>query len=144
MVTDPAGFFGPDATLYKEGEMIYFAGEPSVGLQPLNKPAREKKKEYLQRLDEMGRAAAEKLGKAYTGYGNATETAIELERLNAKQVQVIGAQVQKTPMSNPAQNKGKVQVITATEETPMTAEAPKHNGKLSLNNKPKELGGNGA
>jgi len=137
-ITAAAGFYGPDDTLYPENSLIYWDEQPSVEMEPLNKLAREAKKAYLEKLDEMGQAASEKLGKAYTGYNNAAETAIELERLNAKQVQVIGAPSDKKPMGNPKKGMGKVDSITAGSEAPQMG-SPK--GTLSIGAKPKDVGG---
>lgn len=138
-ITAQSGFYGPDDTLYPENAMIYWDETPAVDMEPLNAKAREAKKKYLAHLDKLGQDAAEKLGKGYTGYTQTTENAIELERLNAKQVQVIGAPAQKQVMGNPNKGVGKVQAITADEPAPQMGNTK---GTLSLNSNvpPSDLG----
>jgi hypothetical protein len=135
-ITSQAGFFGPDDTLYPEGTMMYWDEQPSLEMQPLNRLAREAKKKYLESLDDLGKIAAEKLGKGYTGYTNAHENAIEIERLNAKQVQVIGGVPEKKVLGDPSKG-AKVETITAGGETPMTGERTKtlSLGKNTVNQK---------
>lgn len=60
-----AGFFGPDDTLYEEGTEIFFDGEPNEEMEPLNESARVKLKALLEKLDNLGRAAAEKAGRPF-------------------------------------------------------------------------------
>jgi hypothetical protein len=87
-VLNPNGFFGPDDHLYPEGEEIYFEGEPNEELEPLNDSARQKLVSYLERLDNLGREAALKAGKAYAGRprsldgGLALATAIQRSDMN--------------------------------------------------------------
>ena len=66
-VLDVAGFFGDDDTLYPEGSEVVFDGEPCIEMEPLNEAARQKMIELYNKLDEFGRAAAEKAGRPYTG-----------------------------------------------------------------------------
>lgn len=91
-----SGFFGPDHTLYEEGSEIYFDGEPSEEMEPLNDAARRKMVAYLEKLEELGRQAAEKAGRPFAGRprsldgGLALATAIqrsEMSVLGAKPVQ---------------------------------------------------------
>ena len=77
-VLDPAGFFGPDDTLYLEGAEIYLDTEPSVEMEPLNEAARKKMEALLNKLDDMGRAVAEKLGRPFVGRPRNLEGALEL------------------------------------------------------------------
>ena len=60
-----AGFFGPDDTLYEEGQEIFFDGQPNEEMEPLNEAARVKLKAYLEMLDNLGRLAAEKAGRPF-------------------------------------------------------------------------------
>lgn len=73
-----AGFFGPDDHLYELDSEIYFDGEPNEELEPLNESARDKMMTYLERLDELGRQAAAKVGKAYAGRPRTIDGALEL------------------------------------------------------------------
>lgn len=73
-----SGFFGPDDHLYELDDMLYFDGEPNDELEPLNEIARDKMEIYLNKLDNLGRAAAEKAGRAYAGRPRNLDGAIEL------------------------------------------------------------------
>lgn len=83
-ILSPYGFFGPDDHLYQEGDMIYFEGEPNEEMEPLNEPARMRLTNYITKLDDLGRAAAEKLGRPYSERPKSLEGAVmfatELER----------------------------------------------------------------
>ena len=61
-----AGFFGPDDVLHKEGEEIYYDGEPNEEMEPLNDAAKERMEQYLNRLDDLAREVAEKTGKMFS------------------------------------------------------------------------------
>lgn len=141
-ITSQAGFFGPDDTLYPEGAMIYWDKEPSVEMEPLNSKARTNYKKLTEKLNKLGAQAAAKLGKGYSGYQSAHENAIELERLNEKQVQVIGSAREKKPLGNTRQGLGSVQQITAGSETPMTgADSMRSQANNIVDNKGKVEGG---
>src|ERR1700744_123471 len=73
-----AGFFGPDDHLYELDSEFYFDGEPNEELEPLNEPAHQKMVTYLERLDELGRQAAAKVGKSYAGRPRNIDGALEL------------------------------------------------------------------
>lgn len=81
-----AGFFGPDDHLYQQGDMIYFEGEPNEEFEPLNDKAREIMASYLNKLDDLGRAVAEKLGRPFVGrprdLDGAIQFATEVQRDN--------------------------------------------------------------
>lgn len=77
-ILSPNGFFGPDDHLYLEGEEIYFEGEPNEEMEPLNEAAQEKITALLARLDELGRQAAEKAGKAYAARPRTLDGALVL------------------------------------------------------------------
>ena len=62
-----AGFFGPDHTLYEEGSEVEYEGEPNEELEPLNQAAHDKLIAYLETLDALGKAAAEKAGRPWVG-----------------------------------------------------------------------------
>lgn len=126
-ITEQAGFFGPDDTLYPEGQIIAWADEPSMCMQPLNSMAREAKKKYLDNIDRLGRAAAKKAGKAYAGIADAIDAAIELERIGAKQVQVIGGEHKKEVLGNSKRKSNKVQAIVPEQAAPLMGR-----GSLSL------------
>lgn len=78
----PSGFYGPDDNLYIENEHgyaeIYLDGEPNEEMEPLNEPARVKMQAYLDKLENLGRAAAEKAGKAYAGRPRNLDGGLEL------------------------------------------------------------------
>jgi len=92
-VLDVAGFFGDDDTLYPEGSEIFFDGEPSVEMEPLNEAARVKMIALLEKLEEKGREAAEKAGRPYTGRPRSLEGGLALaSAIQRAEMAVMGAQ----------------------------------------------------
>lgn len=82
-----AGFFDTNDTLYEEGSEIEYTGEPNLELEPLNEAARQKLIEFIEKLDVLGRQAAEKAGRPWAGYPRhldgqlALATAIQREEM---------------------------------------------------------------
>lgn len=71
-ILSPNGFFGPDDHLYMvdaDGNYpeIYFDGIPNEDMEPLNNLARARYVAEMERLDNLGREAAAKAGRAYSG-----------------------------------------------------------------------------
>jgi len=66
-ILSPNGFYGPNDHLFAENDEIYFDGEPNEEMEPLNDAAHERLSAYLEKLDNLGREAAAKAGKTYTG-----------------------------------------------------------------------------
>jgi hypothetical protein len=84
-----AGFFGPDDHLYSEGSVIYFEDEPNLEMEPMNGKAHETMNAYIDRLDALGRAAAEKAGRAYTGLPRSLDDAVRIASQDARRVQLV-------------------------------------------------------
>lgn len=84
-------FFGPNDHLFVEGEIIEFHGEPNLEMEPLNELSRAKTREFLAKLDDEGRKAAAKAGKAYHGYLDAFENSIHLAKQEGKSVRSLSA-----------------------------------------------------
>lgn len=61
------GFYGPDDTLYREGEIIYYDDEPNEEMEPLNAPAQKAMQAFLAKLDACGKKVADKLGIEFQG-----------------------------------------------------------------------------
>lgn len=96
-----AGFFGPDDTLYPEGSMLYYDGEPNEELEPLNDMAKERLLALLEKLDQYGREAAAKANRPFVGrprtLDGAIQFATELQRnemavMTAKKVNVTSVE----------------------------------------------------
>jgi hypothetical protein len=77
-VLDPVGFFGPDDTLHAEGSEIYYDGVPNELMEPLNALAHERMVNYLEALDELGRKAAEKAGRPFSGRPRSLDGALSI------------------------------------------------------------------
>lgn len=60
-----SGKFYVDDELLPEGTFITFEGEPNVEMEPMNTLAFDKMREYLAKLDVMGRKKADRDEKAY-------------------------------------------------------------------------------
>jgi len=59
------GFFDQNDKFWHPGQMLYFDGEPSQNLFPLNKLAYDKMQTFLDKLDVMGEEVAKKNKKTY-------------------------------------------------------------------------------
>lgn len=81
-VLSTEGFFGPNDHLYKEGECILYDDEPNEQLEPLNEPAFTKMQAFLERLDELGRAAAAKHNRTYAGRPRSIDGALAVARMD--------------------------------------------------------------
>lgn len=88
-ILSTAGFFSDNDTLYEEGAEIYFDGEPSVEMEPMNEAARKRYTEMLERLDDLGRKTAEKLGRPWTGYRRDLSGALEIATAVQKQEMAV-------------------------------------------------------
>lgn len=95
-VLDPSGFFSDDDTLYQFDEngepvVIYFDGVPNEQLEPVNELARERLNSYLEKLDELARAAAEKLGRPFVGRPRNIDGALDLaSEIQRNKMQIMG------------------------------------------------------
>lgn len=132
-------FFGPNDHLFQEGEIIEFSGEPNLEMEPLNELARGKMREFLALLDDEGRKAAEKAGKAYHGYLNAFENSIHLAKQEGKSVRSLTAK-EMTPVLGVRKDNSTAKKLEADTSAPMfiepkaTAKEPKEQKKkFSLN-----------
>lgn len=67
-----------DDEMHEEGTIIAFEEEPNLEMEPLNALANEKYRTFLKKLDNLGRQAAHKAGKAYTNLADAFSTACEI------------------------------------------------------------------
>ncbi len=123
------GFFGPDDNLYPFGEQIYFDDEPNLDMEPLNELARKRKAEFINKLEELGRQAAVKNGREFTGLPMNIESAIEQASMDARRVQSIsnpdGVALMKADKTHKNTGIGKI----ADLDTPETKASK---GKLSI------------
>jgi len=118
-VLDPAGFYGPDDTLYTVDEkgdpaVIYFDGEPNEQLEPMNDLARDRVKVYLEKLDQLAREVSQKTGKPYVERPKSLDGGLAMASAVAKaemsvmgrphdnsQIQKVESQVAETGNVNP-------------------------------------------
>lgn len=61
------GFFGPDDHLYREGDEIYFDGEPNEEMEPLNELAKIRLNQFIEKLETQSKEIAFKLGRPFSG-----------------------------------------------------------------------------
>lgn len=135
-IADPKGFFGPNDRLYDEGTAIYWDEEPNKQMVPLNEMATERMREYLEKIDTLGRKAAEKLGSFYNSELDAFENARLRMTQEARQVEIIGASELIPLMGAKKNNAGKIEEIRAGAEfAPLLADpkraTPKPAAKIS-------------
>lgn len=72
------GFYGPDDHLHELDSKIYFDGEPNEEMEPLNESARVRLQTFLNKLDNLAREAAVKLGKAFIERPKTLDGALEM------------------------------------------------------------------
>lgn len=125
------GFFGPDDHLYVFGEMIYFDDEPNMDMEPLNPMARERMKDYLSKLDDLGRAAAKHFGRPYQGLATNLDEAVAQSSEDYRRVQSVGNPNGVAVMKSDKRSKNNGIQRVAADETPETG-ANRPVGKLSI------------
>ena len=59
------GFYDQNDKFWHPGQMLYFEGEPSTNLYPLNKIAFDRMQAFLDKIDVFGIKKAKKDGKEY-------------------------------------------------------------------------------
>lgn len=87
-VLSDKGFFGPDCHLYEEGDCLVLDGEPNEEMEPLNELARKEMAKLFDKLDALGRAVAEKNGRAFAERPRDLEGAVAIATMDAKRVQL--------------------------------------------------------
>jgi len=83
------GRFYADDVLYGPGTIISWPDEPCESLEPLNAKARENMMAFLEKLDDLGRKAAEKAGNSYVSRVSAFENAYALAKQEGRRVSVL-------------------------------------------------------
>lgn len=121
-------FFGPDDTLYLEGSVIAYDDEPNQEMIPLNALAEAKMVDYLKKLDDFGRKAAEKAGKSYAGLLDSYENARKIMTDESKKVQVIGAPEQVPLMGAKKRGRPPIERVEIAQPTPLMGTV----GKLTV------------
>lgn len=135
-----AGFFGPDSHLYKEGEEIYFEGEPNEDMEPLNQPARERMEAFFNKLEEAAKQLAKKAGVPYTGRPRTLEAAVELSTLAARRASTINGDGGISLMGDKTDRSDVIGRAEAMPTPETGAKAPKRSGGGTLSlNKPQPL-----
>lgn len=84
-----AGFYGPDDHLYPEGAMLYYDGVPNMEFEALNGAASKALSAYIESLDKLGRDAAEKAGRHYSGLPRTLDDAVRLASEDARRPQLV-------------------------------------------------------
>lgn len=82
------GFYCDDV-LYPEGSIVAYGDEPNMDMEPLNGMASENMTVFLAKLDQFGRQAAEKAGKAYVSYTDAFNNMYALAKEEGKRVTLL-------------------------------------------------------
>lgn len=83
-IVEKRGFFDDHDTLWPQGAMIYWEGEPSLAFEPLNELADMIMREHLEKLDSEGRNVAEKNGKSHANMVNAFDAKKRLQEMDRK------------------------------------------------------------
>ena len=126
-ILSPNGFFGPDDHLYVEGDCIVFEDEPNEDMEPLNDVAREKLKVYLQKLDDLGREAAAKAGRAYAGRARSLDEALATAREDARRIQLVEGDGGRPLMGAKKRGRPRVERIEK-DEPPQDGRKPRGGG----------------
>lgn len=101
-ILSTSGFFGPDDHLYivdagGNYPEIYFDGIPNEDMEPLNNLARARYVAEMERLDNLGREAASKAGRAYSGRPRDLDGAIVVASAIAREDMKIQGVKRETP-----------------------------------------------
>lgn len=131
------GFFGPDSHLYKEGQDIYFDGEPNEDMEPLNEPARRAMEKFFDKLEEAAKMLAKKAGVPYTGRPRTLEDAVQLSTLASRRASTVNGDGGISLMGDKS-DKSDIIGYARTEPTPETTQKGKNRGG-SLSVKPQPL-----
>ena len=125
-----AGFNGPDDHLYPEGATIYYDEEPNLEFEPLNRKAHEALNAYIDKLNELGRAAAEKAGRAYAGLPRTLDDAVRIASQDARRVQLVDGDGG-VPLMGARKHGKTVEAIVETVEAPQDGRKGR-GGRLSI------------
>lgn len=82
MVIEKRGFFDDNDHLWQKGSMIYWEGTPNPGLDPLNEPAEERMREYLNMLDKKADEVCALKGTGHASLVNAYEARRRLQEMD--------------------------------------------------------------
>lgn len=80
-IMDERGFFADNDILYPQGTVVKWSDEPNTQMLPMNEMARTKLQAYIDKLEKLGRDAAEKLGVPYEGLDTARDIALQLAHM---------------------------------------------------------------
>jgi len=126
-------FFGPDDCLYEEGSIIEYDDEPAMNMEPMNALAEKSMRDYLAKLDALGKAVAEKTGKSYISYSDAFENARTLGQQESNKVRLIsGQEIVPLMKANKSTSNSKVRKVGAKDDS---APLGKNKGKLAVGNR---------
>lgn len=126
-----AGFNGPDDHLYPEGAVIYYDDEPNLEFEPLNRKAHETMTAYIDKLDALGRVAAEKAGRSYTGLPRTLDDAVRIASQDARRVQLVAGDGGVPLMGGRKNGPKTVEAIVDTAEAPEDGRKGR-SGRLSV------------
>lgn len=83
-VINKRGFFDDMDTLHLQESLIYWDGEPNMGFEPLNEPAIDRMREYLEELDRKAQLLAKEKGTTHVNMVNAFEANQRLKDMDRK------------------------------------------------------------
>ena len=126
-------YFGPDDVIYPEGSILAIADEPNQEMEPLNDLARAAMRAYLKKLDGYGRAAAEKVGKGYSGLEDAFANSLELNKQEGRRVHVINDKGAVPMMRANKQGKAVKKIDLSAEAAPEVVKVSKKNTPSAVN-----------
>ena len=91
-ILNEQGFYGPNDTLFQEGEIIVYDDTPNEDMEPMNELARVALEKYIDTLEESARVVAEKNGRSYAGRPRSKNEMLEFASQDARRLQTIGNQ----------------------------------------------------
>lgn len=127
-----SGFYGPDDHLYAEGSVIYYDDEPNLEFEPMNSRAREHMDIYINKLDNAGRAAAEKAGRPYLGLPKSLDDAIQNATADARRVEVVKDDGGIPLMGAKKRGRPAIERIEEFAETPQDGRKAPARGSMSV------------
>lgn len=118
VVVEKRGFFDDTDRLWGKGSMIYWEGEPNLGLDPLNELAEEKMRAFLTDLDAKAQEMSKGTNRASMNLMNAFEARQRLLEMDRKSGRSVD-QDEQMPILQAKKGLSKAKAIQEMSFTPM-------------------------
>lgn len=83
------GYFGPDDTLHRMGELIVLFDEPNEDMEPMNDMARKSLESHLDKLETSSREVAKFNGRHFAGRARTKDEMLDHATSDSRRVQSL-------------------------------------------------------